>query len=357
MRLHRLRLRNYRGVADCDVRFSERGVTIVEGPNEVGKSSLAEALELAIEVPDSSQKAQIKSIKPVDRDEGPEVEITLSSGQYDLVYQKRWLRNPTTTLKVSSPLSERHTGREAHDRVQQILKETLDEQLWGALRIDQGTELTMPVFDLPPMGRALDRAAGGDLTTSREDTLWDRISEEYGKYWTPTGQPRVAVKSSEGRVEEAQNDVDESDRKLEEIERDTDRMTQLISEARSLGQSRQLSEMRESELAELWESTQRLVDEVQRLTDGLVSANEKRDRAAADQSHRRQLIDTVNTRNRDLASLQAEAEQAAQILDTATRHHDKAGYRRSRRCGSCASCRGEQLAGGRRGPRPSASTD
>ena len=43
----------------------------------------------------------------------------------------------------------------------------------------------MPLFDLPSMGRALDRAASGDVTTNREDTLWDRISEEYAQVLDP----------------------------------------------------------------------------------------------------------------------------------------------------------------------------
>ena len=38
MRLNRVQLRNYRGVAKSDVTFSQNGVTIVEGPNEVGKT-------------------------------------------------------------------------------------------------------------------------------------------------------------------------------------------------------------------------------------------------------------------------------------------------------------------------------
>ena len=190
MKLHRVRLLNYRGVTESDVSFSESGVTIVEGPNEIGKTSIPEALDLAIELPDSSQKAQVKSVKPVDRDEGPEVEITLSSGQYDLVYQKRWLRTPMTTLKVSSPLSESHTGREAHDRLRAILDETLDQELWHALRIEQGVQLTLPPLAMPSMRRALDRAVGGDLASDREDTLWERIKEEYGRYWTPTGQAK-----------------------------------------------------------------------------------------------------------------------------------------------------------------------
>ena len=46
MRIRRIAIRNFRGVEACDVHFPPRGVTIIEGPNEVGKSSLAEALEL-----------------------------------------------------------------------------------------------------------------------------------------------------------------------------------------------------------------------------------------------------------------------------------------------------------------------
>ena len=70
------------------------------------------------------------------------------------------------------------------------------------MRIEQGTELTLPNFGLPSMGRALDRAAGGDLATEREETLWTRIGEEYDKYWTPTGQVRTGRRSSEQDLQE-----------------------------------------------------------------------------------------------------------------------------------------------------------
>ena len=45
MRILRLRLRNYRGIPEREISFRRTGVTIVEGPNETGKSSLAEALD------------------------------------------------------------------------------------------------------------------------------------------------------------------------------------------------------------------------------------------------------------------------------------------------------------------------
>ena len=46
MKVLRLRLRNYRGIAQREIEFAPGGVTIVSGPNEVGKSSLSEAIEL-----------------------------------------------------------------------------------------------------------------------------------------------------------------------------------------------------------------------------------------------------------------------------------------------------------------------
>ena len=93
-------------------------------------------------------------------------------------------------LMSKRPILESLTGREAHDRLKVILAETLDEDLWQALRIQQGTELMLPDFDLPSMGMALDRAAGGELITDREETLWTRIGQEYDRYWTATGQVR-----------------------------------------------------------------------------------------------------------------------------------------------------------------------
>ena len=48
MRFHRLTLRNYRGIEEITVEFAETGVTVIEGDNEVGKTSLAEAIEVIL---------------------------------------------------------------------------------------------------------------------------------------------------------------------------------------------------------------------------------------------------------------------------------------------------------------------
>ena len=43
---------------------------------------------------------------------------------------------------------------------------------------------------------------GGEFADDREESLWTRIGEEYGKYWTATGQKRGTRISLQKRVDE-----------------------------------------------------------------------------------------------------------------------------------------------------------
>src|SRR5262245_3055236 len=101
MKVLRLRLPHYRGVAEPQVAFAPRGVTVVAGPNEVGKSSLAEALELLLEERDDTAKQRVREIQPVDRDEGSEVEAELELGPFSLTYAKRFHRKSETRLAIA----------------------------------------------------------------------------------------------------------------------------------------------------------------------------------------------------------------------------------------------------------------
>ena len=82
MKLHRVKLTNYRGVEEREIAFADVGVTVVEGPNEIGKSCIAEAFDLLLEELDSSQKRRVLEAQPVDRGAGPEVEAEFTTGKY-----------------------------------------------------------------------------------------------------------------------------------------------------------------------------------------------------------------------------------------------------------------------------------
>lgn len=220
MRIHRIRLRDFKGVGDAEVEFALDGVTIVEGPNEVGKTSLAEALAIVLEQPDSSSKAAVRDARPVHVDAGPWVEVELSTGPYRLIVEKRWYRSPMTHLRVLEPKAEELTGRQAHDRLRAIVGETLDEQLFRALHHYQGVDLKQASLGASTsLAAALDAAASGQaLAGEKEASLLDVVHEEWLRYFTPTGRSTAervsgldAVRRLEGEVIEAQGDLDELD--------------------------------------------------------------------------------------------------------------------------------------------------
>ena len=72
MKLHRLVLTNYRGITHREVDFPDRGVVVISGANEIGKSSMIEALDLLLEVKDRSTKREVKDVKPTHADVGAE---------------------------------------------------------------------------------------------------------------------------------------------------------------------------------------------------------------------------------------------------------------------------------------------
>ena len=137
MKLHRLVLKNYRGIEHREIDFPDHGVVVISGANEIGKSSMVEALDLLLESKDRSTKKEVKQVKPTHADVGSEVTAEISTGPYRFVYHKRFHKKCETQLTVLEPRREQHSGDEAHDRVQAMLAETVDTELWRAQRVLQ----------------------------------------------------------------------------------------------------------------------------------------------------------------------------------------------------------------------------
>lgn len=191
MRLHRLVLSNYRGVAHREIDFPDQGVVVVCGANEIGKSSMIEALDLLLEAKDRSAKKDVKQVKPTHADVGAEVTAEISTGPYRFVYHKRFHKAPQTQLTILEPRREQLTGDEAHDRVRAMLAETMDTGLWQAQRVLQASATAaVDLSGCDALSRALDVAAGDTATLSgTEPLLIERIEAEYARYFTATGRP------------------------------------------------------------------------------------------------------------------------------------------------------------------------
>lgn len=322
MRLHRIRLRDYRGVRDAEIRFDPDGVTVIEGDNEVGKTSLLEALRLALDYPDNSKARLIAEIQPKGLDVGPSVELELSTGGYEISFRKRWLRESMTELRVSGRNMEQLSGREAHDRLKQIIAETVDEELWDALRLSQGGRVTPPSFSA--LATALDRAAAGTESSEQDDSLVTRIEAERLRYWTPTGKMPVERERKSQDVRVASERVAELREQLENVEHTVGSYEEAASLAIAFGEQRLGEERRllglDTELARV----EKLEREAERC-DGVLTQLQSESELRSDRlDNRQQLITQQMTLTTTLSKQSTAADEAEASLEQAKGDFEKA---------------------------------
>ena len=265
MRFNSISLRDYKGIRAVTIKPRERGVTIVEGENEIGKSSIAEALWLIFDQNDDSSSQLVKGLKPVGRDAATEIEVEVSTGHYRFRYFKRFHRGPRTELEVFEPRRELLSGREAHNRARQILDETIDRALWEALRLQQGASLEpLAAGEHQSLLSALDIAAGEILGGDREQTLFDRIQQEYERYFTASGREKSSsdIKNAPQlrRVrDEAQAEVGRLESRLLDLEDRAVRHANLSVELAALGEALAAAESRRADLSTREERRRTLV--------------------------------------------------------------------------------------------------
>jgi energy-coupling factor transporter ATP-binding protein EcfA2 len=231
LRLLRLKLRNFRGIEEREIAFSPQGITLVTGPNEVGKSSFAEALDLLFDEVDSTRKQSVRDVKPAHRDEGSEIEAEVVVGAYAFTYAKRFHRSPYTSLRVTRPKLENHTGREAHERVLEILDACIDTDLWRALRVQQGRSIEQEaVGDSAGLATALDAAAGVSTEGDRERNLLEAAERERDRYFTPGGKEKVELRRSQEHADAAGAAARACEERLARLEDAVQRESELAAE-------------------------------------------------------------------------------------------------------------------------------
>ncbi|MGB3828782.1 MAG: AAA family ATPase [Ornithinimicrobium sp.] len=316
MKIHRLRLQHVKGVVDAEIELPDTGVVVIEGPNEVGKSTFLEALDRLLDpkAKAHSKAAGIMALQPVGHDVGPFAEVELSLGPYRLIFTKRWLRQSGTTLRVLQPIPEQLSGEAAQARMTAILDECLDRPLFEALRFAQaGPSSHIRLSDSAVLTQALDAAAGADLHTEGSADLLHAVEAEYSRYFTavngrPTGELRAALTA----CTLAQDAVAEAHRGLHEAEvlvRQRDDLADLLAGAEGvvpvLGEKRQA-------LAEQVAQARRLREREQEASATMQAAVQHRQRAEADGEIRERLRREITERSERL-------EDTAKDEDVSTR--------------------------------------
>ncbi|OMC53491.1 hypothetical protein A5747_18460 [Mycobacterium sp. IS-836] len=322
MKLHRLVLTNYRGIAHREIEFPDHGVVVVSGANEIGKSSMIEALDLLLESRDRSTKKEVKQVKPTNSDVGSEVTAEISCGAYRFIYRKRFHKKCETELTVLAPRREQLTGDEAHERVRAILAETVDNDLWHAQRVLQAASTAaVDLSGCDALSRALDVAAAQSDTdaalSGTEPLLIERIDTEYARYFTPTGRPTGEWAGAISRLADAEAAVAECVAAVAEVDDRVRRHAVLTEEVAELSQLRLAAGPRLS-------AAQAAADKIAELTRQAREAKLVAEAAAATSaaaavahSGRSRLLTEIQTRTAAVAAAEAEAQEAADAESTA----------------------------------------
>lgn len=324
MRIHRLQLKHFRAIEACDLEFQVDGLNVISGPNEAGKSSLREALFLLLEIKDNSKAQGTQAVQPAGKDVATEIEAELETGPYRFLFRKRFHRKPATELHLITPKREQLSGRDAHDRVQAILKETLDFPLWKALLFKQG-EGQAKIGASPTLLAALDRSGartgagrgsespqssgelfadetdGGDGSDGHDalcESIFEAAHGEFLRYFTPKGKQNKELLEQEKMVRAAAEEVERLSAELAKIEQDAERSTQLAQTFREQSQ-RQAAAALELEQARLdYEQARRLEPLVQ-------AARAESEKAQSDYSNAEQRLrerEALNAKLKELAS-------------------------------------------------------
>ena len=312
--VHRLVLKNYRGIEHREIDFPDHGVVVISGANEIGKSSMVEALDLLLESRDRSTKKEVKQVKPTHADVGSEVTAEISTGPYRFVYHKRFHKKCETQLTVLEPRREQHSGDEAHDRVQAMLAETVDTELWRAQRVLQSASTdAVNLSGCDALTRALDVAAGDAAALSgTEPLLIDRIDTEYARYFTPTGRPTGEWTAAIKALEAANAEVEQCAAAVAEVDDRVQRHATLTVELAELAQRQQEASARQTAAQAAADAIAALAEQVREAELIAAAATATSTASTAAHTERERLRTETDSRTAAVAALEAEAREAAE---------------------------------------------
>ena len=321
MRLHRISLKNFRGVESHEVELAPSGITVIEGDNGVGKTSLIEAVKLIFQYPDSSTHRDVRMNRPLGSVEGSEIEIDVSLGSYRMTYWKRYHIRSSARLEIHEPRREVLDGRQAHDRAKEILNQNVDTALLWALWLNQGVSLDQADLSTQTsLGAALDRAAGRSADGDAEEPLFQRCQSEYERYFRADGKYRQPVQSVIDRYDAAIVKVESLTKSIAELDDKNDECERLVKdiarlESRLSEQSKTLEglELRQSEVT-------RVSQQVDGLRTELTLAKERLERAKSDRDRRRSEAKAIAKSQDELDGFNL----TAQSLDSQVKDAEKA---------------------------------
>lgn len=204
------------------------GFNIVIEPNETGKSTVLEALRAAFFVRHSTKNQLAQSFAPYGEAVGPEIRVSFDADGAPWTVTKRFLRG--ASIEVTGPQGKAQ-GEEAEARLHALLGSVRDTSqkgdagTYGALGLlwvaqAEALAVTAPGQIVRDTVRSTLEAEVGSIMGGPAYTrVRTRIDEQFGRYWSPTGQKRGRQNEARERVELAEAAARDAAERLAGLER------------------------------------------------------------------------------------------------------------------------------------------
>ncbi len=329
------------------------GLNIVVGPNEMGKSTLLDALRAALFEKYGSRAQPIKALQNDRNQAAPvvELEFAVDDGTYRI--RKRFLKKPYAHLFCSD--GRKLEGDEAEDVLRDLLgfgepgkmgakPETLG--MWNVLWVQQGQ--SFGALDLPDSARAnlhnaLESEVGDVLGGKRGKALPDTVDKQLSELVTSTKKPRGDYKKLIETVETLCSDlkgleIRRSDLSgfLEELEAEQEILARLSSGEQDQKDREELgaARTRHGELAKLETRIEAAATEVElgkrdlkQAEDALAERHTLRKQITTDaeaMKATKEKLDEVHEKDRELRERVADLRRDAKKAENAVTESDKA---------------------------------
>lgn len=324
MKIFDIEIRNFRGIEHFSLRnIPDTGVILISGENELGKSTVLEAVHTVLYEKHTSTKAAIKQCQPRGQDVGPFVELSFQLNEVRVRIAKRWLKEKKSELQIFAPHAQSYTGQEADAKLQELLALNLDNDLFNTLFVRQ--DEIAPAFDaagIPSLRHALNTQQDmGAEDTAEDSQLMEAVKAEYKRFYTEKGGRETGVlKESKHTWEqartmrqEAEQDKQHLDEYVRRFESNERILTQSEAELSQLRSDYQLLQERSAKLQKVQAGVEQLAQEIHSIEQSL----ELSQRQVEERQELRTLIEQLSTALTSLESQREECVLESEKEDTA----------------------------------------
>lgn len=290
------------------------GVTIIHGDNEKGKSSIMQAVKIALTEKHTSSKGWIKALATAGAGESIRIQLGMNIDGVDAIVKKRLQGGAKAALQYPGSTRPTVTGADVHGELEKLLQENVDLDLAHELFIEQGTiDTQVDALAISSVQKALD--SGADHPASGDADLVASVWEEAKEYLTGTRALKKFIKDAEKDATAARARHTELKKQARAMEDTVESIARLRRTIAGLHDSLPALRKDVQEWEEKKKSLAELEKAVGQATSAATQARHRSDSVKNAYEQRRKAIEEAEERKRTLAQdteQLAELEQKAQ---------------------------------------------